>query len=256
MNIRVLAVDDEPLALERLTLLLEEIEGVELAGTASNGRDAIDAVASLRPDLVLLDVEMPQMDGFDVVERMSGREFDQAPLVAFATAYPQFALQAFDSGALDFLCKPIRLQRLQKTIERARSALEQRAGSKRLAELSRNLDELRAIRAPVERDFWLQHRGEAVRLVPREVDWIEAEGQYVRLHIGSRSYLLRHSLSSFVRDFSTEGFVQIHRSAAVNRHKLARIKASRDRTKVELVSGLELPVGRIYKRQVRSLLAE
>jgi DNA-binding LytR/AlgR family response regulator len=257
MNVRVLAVDDEPLALERLTSLLGQVPDVEIAGAASGGNEAVDAIAALQPDLVILDIEMPKTDGFDVIEMIAREQSGwSAPLIAFATAYPQFALQAFDTGALDFLCKPIRLQRLEKTLERAKRELEYRRGSERLNELRRNLDELRATTAFEQREFWIRYRGEAVRLVPADVDWIEAEGQYVRLHAGERSYLVRHSMSSLVRELSGDGFVQIHRSAVVNRRKIARVKSTRSGVKVELVSSKALPVGRTFRNALRDLGGE
>lgn len=257
MNVRVLIVDDEPLALERLASLLVQVPSVELVGAMSSGAEAVEAVAEQRPDLLILDIEMPKTDGFDVIELIARQELGSgAPLVAFATAYPQFALQAFDTGALDFLCKPIRLQRLEKTLDRAMKELEYRRGSERLDELRRNLDELRATSAFEQREFWIRYRGEALRLVPADVDWIEAEGQYVRLHAGERSYLVRHSISSLLRELSGEGFIQIHRSAVVNRRKIARVRSTRSGVKVELVSSKALPVGRMYRHALRELASQ
>jgi len=138
-SIRVLIVDDEPLALERLSGLLAEIPDAKLVAKLQNGAEAVAAVAEHEPDLVLLDVEMPRVDGFDVVDSLFERSRSsdgRLPLICFVTAYPQFATDAFDTGAIDYLCKPVRLARLQKTFSRARTALAQRDAAKRLDELS------------------------------------------------------------------------------------------------------------------------
>ena len=135
MKIRALIVDDEQLALSRLSHLLEQAGDVEVVAALDDPRDAVAEIQGLHPDLVLLDVEMPQLDGFDVVEalvRRSATEDAIPPLIAFVTAYPHFALEAFDTGAIDFICKPVRLPRLEKTLERTRRALAARDATRRL----------------------------------------------------------------------------------------------------------------------------
>jgi two-component system, LytTR family, response regulator len=174
-----------------------------------------------------------------------------APLVCFVTAYPQFASDAFDSGALDFLCKPVRLNRLQKTIDRAREALLRRDAAGRLEELMSQLDQLRHARtATEERSLWVQHRGEMVRVPIGAIDWIEAEGEYVRLHVGAKSFLLRHPISSLAQDLVGDGFQRIHRSAVINLERLEAIRGTRGGQKILLSTGLELPVGRKYRRSL------
>ena len=258
--LRVLICDDEPLALDRLSDLLGQCPAVELVGAFQSGHEALDNLACLGPDLVMLDIEMPRLDGFDVVEALLRRPWpdaEQVPLICFVTAYPQFASDAFESGALDFLSKPVRLARLEKTIERARAALEQREAVRRLKELSEQLDSLRLTSRPDEgRALWIHKSGEMIRLDMANIDWLEAEGEYVRLHAAERSYLYRGTLSALADEFSPLGFVRIHRSSVINRERLTVVRRTRGGgMKVVLRSGVELPVGRRYRAAVQALTA-
>lgn len=255
--LRVLIVDDEPLALDRLTDLLHQIEGIELVGSIASGSDVVAAIESHRPDLVLLDVEMPRIDGFDVIEILLRQDWlgnANPPLFCFVTAYPQFASDAFETGALDFLCKPVRLPRLEKTIARARNAIEQREATERLRELSGQLDQLRETRLPAEDQvLWVHQRGEMIRLEVSALDWIEAEGEYVRLHFAEKSFLLRTSISALSEQLEGRGFVRLHRSATVNRQRVQAVRRRRSGLSVVLSSGVELPVGRKFRRSVEAV---
>jgi DNA-binding LytR/AlgR family response regulator len=256
--LRVIIVDDEEIALDRLTDLLAQLPSIEVLGTAKTGVEALAQISRMQPHLVFLDVEMPKMDGFDVIEalgpRLANREAP-APLFCFVTAYPQFAPEAFETGALDFLCKPVRLSRLERTIERARTALSEREAARRLALLSTQVEELRHARAAAQdKSLWLQHRGEAVRVVAHDVDWIEADGEYVKVHAGARSFLLRNSIRSIAEQLASSGFVQIHRSSLINEDRLRAVRWTRTGMKVVLDSGAELPVGRKFRNAVRALL--
>jgi DNA-binding LytR/AlgR family response regulator len=257
--LRVLAVDDEPIALDRVADMVANIADVELVGSVLSGPEALESIRELRPDLLLLDIEMPRLDGFDVVEALCREQAHgdgDTPLICFVTAYPQYASTAYETGALDFLCKPIRLPRLEKAIARAKHALEQRESMRRLQELSRQLDELRRVReVEPERAFWVRHRGELVRLDVADVDWVKAEGEYVRLHASDRSYLLRTSIAAFSSQFGGAGFVRVHRSAAINRHRLRAVRRSRSGTLIILTPGVEVPVGRKFRKVVDELLS-
>jgi DNA-binding LytR/AlgR family response regulator len=251
VNVRVLIVDDEQLALGRLSRLLGQLDNVEVVGAASEANEAVAAISRLHPDLVLLDVEMPQLDGFDLVDalaRQSAGNVASPPLIAFVTAYPQFALEAFDTGAIDFLCKPVRLMRLEKTIERTRRALAARDATKRLGELRANLTELREATAHVEeRHFWVRSRGDLLRITTGNVQWIEAQGAYVYLHLIERSYLVRNTIGSLAEQLAGEGFVRVHKSALVNRSKVQRVKGGAGRSSLVLEGGTEVPIGRKYR---------
>jgi DNA-binding LytR/AlgR family response regulator len=258
--LRVLICDDEPLALDRLSDLLGQCSAVELVGAFQNGLEALDNMARLNPDLVMLDIEMPRLDGFDVVEAMLRQTWpnpNTVPLICFVTAYPQFASDAFESGALDFLSKPVRLARLEKTIERAQAALEQREAMRRLKELSEQLDSLRLTSRPdEERVLWIHKSGEMIRLDMRSIDWLEAEGEYVRLHVAERSYLYRGALGALADEFAPLGFVRIHRSSVINRERLTAVRRTPGGgMKAVLRSGVELPVGRRFRAAVQALTA-
>jgi DNA-binding LytR/AlgR family response regulator len=258
--LRVLICDDEPLALDRLSDLLGQCAGVETVGAVQSGREALDAIAELQPDLLMVDIEMPRMDGFDLVEALLRRgtpDTEPVPLICFVTAYPQFATEAFESGALDFLSKPVRLARLEKTIDRARHAIEQREAVRRLRELSEQLDSLRRTSRPDEdRSIWVHRGGEMVRIDIDQLDWLEAEGEYVRLHVGERTYLLRAALSALAERLAATGFVRIHRSAIVNTNRLAAVRRMRGGAmKVSLVSGVELPVGRRFRSGLQAIFS-
>jgi DNA-binding LytR/AlgR family response regulator len=258
---RVLICDDEPLARQRLDDLLRACEGVQAVGAANNGIEALEQVDRHRPDLLLLDIEMPRLDGFDVVERLARNDSSPAqapPLIVFATAFPKFAVAAFESGALDFLTKPIRQSRLEKALQKARRALEQREGEQRLEELSRQLEQLRANhRQPDEaRHLWVQRRGEMYRLNLDTVDWVRAEGEYVRLHVGSDSYLHRDVLSTMMKQLDPVRFLRVHRSFAVNLDRVSSVRRSTyGDWKLVLTSGPELPIGRTYRQEIRARLS-
>ena len=259
--LRVMVLDDEPLAVERLCDLLGRIEGVEVVASHQSAAQAIADVADKRPDLIMVDVEMPKIDGFDFVEALATQgwlDARSAPCICFVTAYPQFASDAFETGALDFLCKPVRLGRLQRTVERARTALAQRDALERLQELTRQLDDLRETHSPsVEPSLWVHQRGQMVRIAIEALDRLQAEGEYVRLFVGDQSFLLRASITALAERLARHGFVRIHRSSIINRARLSAIHSSRAGMKVAIDTGALLPVGRKYRAAVRDLrLAE
>jgi DNA-binding LytR/AlgR family response regulator len=255
--LRVMIIDDEPLAIERLADLLSRIDEVEIVSSHPNAMDAIERVPEVRPDLIMVDIEMPKVDGFDFVEALARQgwlDADSAPCICFVTAYPQFATEAFDTGALDFLCKPVRLSRLEKTIERARRTLAQRDALARLRELSSQLDTLRESRAPAaELSLWVPQREQMVRVPLEALDWVEAEGEYVRLHTRDQSFLLRSSISALADKLADHGFVRIHRSTILNQSRLAAVHSNRAGMKAVLDSGITLPVGRKYRQGIRAL---
>jgi DNA-binding LytR/AlgR family response regulator len=258
VTIRVLIVDDELLALSRLSRLLEQIENVEIVGALDDPSQAVAAIDRLQPDLLLLDIEMPQLDGFDVVEalaRESTGKDANPPLIAFVTAYPRFALEAFDTGAIDFICKPVRLPRLEKTLDRTRRALSARDATKRLEELRSNVRELREATAHVEeRHFWVRSHGDLLRITTNDVQWIEAQGPYVYLHLDERAYLVRNTIGSLADQLATEGFVRVHKSALVNRRRVVRVSNCAGQLRLVLDGGSEVPVGRKYRSGVQNII--
>jgi len=249
---RIAVCDDELLAVERLTRMLERIGGVSIEGSAQNGRDALALIARTAPDAIFLDIEMPALDGFDVVEALaadtgSGRP----PLIVFVTAYPQFAAHAFDTGAIDFLIKPVRSGRLETAVARVREVLERRDAERRLAELASQLDALRAesraLSSPAN-EIWVHRRAERVRVDLDTIELVQAEGEYVRLFVGDQSYLHRASVGSIVAQLDPARFMRVHRSYVVRLDLIAKIRRKMAGSYLLALSdGREIPLGRHYR---------
>ncbi|TPG40537.1 DNA-binding response regulator [Sphingomonas koreensis] len=257
--IRTIVCDDEPLALDRLNEMLSVCPDVEIVFSTTDSCEALQQSFELRPDLLVLDVEMPGLDGFDVVERIgtSDENGSQPPLFIFVTAHSNFAFQAFENGAIDFLGKPVRLSRLQMAIARSHAALEAREASVRLGELKQTIDELRRNNHADDEQshLWIHKRGEYVRIELADISLIRAEGEYVRLFVGGASHLYRESIGSFEKKLNPTGFVRIHRSAIVRCSDVAAVRSSTGGTPfVRMTDGVELPVGRKYAKLARTAL--
>ncbi|HET7463748.1 MAG TPA: LytTR family DNA-binding domain-containing protein [Longimicrobium sp.] len=218
MSWRAVVVDDEALARERLRTLLAEWPAVELAAECRDGVEAVDAVTGLSPDLLFLDVQMPELDGFGVLRALDGHE--PLPETVFVTAYDRYALQAFEVHALDYLLKPFTRRRFGEAMEHVLARLAQRASGSPpgVAGLVRSLGEERPERVAVRTT-----RGvEFVKV--GEVAWVEAEGNYVKLHTTGGAFLLRRTLKAFAGQLDPRRFVQVHRSALVNVDRIARLE--------------------------------
>jgi two-component system LytT family response regulator len=199
--LRVAIVDDELHARERLIRLLDRVRNVEVVAECSDGPEAVDAVTRLAPDVLLLDVQMPEMDGFGVIRAIPRSKM---PLVVFVTAFDRHALEAFDVNAVDYLLKPVEAPRLMEAIERARTRLEV-GDSERQSETT----------APAER-FLLRQDGNLHAVAAREILWVEAQGNYARINLANRSYMIRDTMASLERRLDGGRFARIHRSAIVN----------------------------------------
>jgi DNA-binding LytR/AlgR family response regulator len=198
------------------------------------------------------------MDGFDVVEalsRMNWSAENPPPLIIFATARPEFAVAAFETGALDFISKPVRLSRLEQALDRARRSAAQIEALNRLQDLSQQLDQLKSAHAGTEdgRHVWVRKGAEMIRLDVSLVDWIGAEGEYIRFHAGEDSYLERASLRDAAAALTPLGFVRIHRSAVVNTLRIGAIERGRWGRLTINLAGVKLPVGRKYREAVDHL---
>lgn len=259
MPLRLLLCDDEPLALDRLAELASRCADVIVAGTLQSGPELIERLGESPADVVLLDIEMPRMDGFDVVEalaRIDWNEGNPPPLIIFVTAHREFAVDAFDSGALDFISKPVRLNRLEQALTRARRAIEQIEARRRLDELSDQIIALKQAHPGKtdERHVWVGKGTETIRLALSEVDWVGAEGEYVRLHAGGESYLERGSMTETAAMLEPAGFVRIHRSVIVNSRRVSSIeKGPWGDLALKLVFGTRVPVGKKYRAAARAL---
>lgn len=248
---RVLIVDDEPLARRRLVQLLAAHSGVEIIGEAAGGAEALDLVALLRPDVILLDIEMPVVDGFAVLRSLPT---ERPPVIIFVTAFQDHAVQAFELRATDFVVKPVRPERLRQAIEQARSDLDARRAGERLAFLQARLAELesRALAAS-EPHLWVQIGSEKRRLALADIKWLEAERDYVRVHMNGHAHLVNAMLGELEKVLDQQAFVRIHRSAIVRKDQVRAVLRGRFSAPVlELEDGQRLPVGRKYRDAVRS----
>lgn len=241
---RVLLVDDEPAALERLEALLAQIPGVELVGAATNGRDALEAMQALAPDLVLLDIQMPERSGLSVAAALDP---DQRPEIVFVTAFEMYAADAFEVEAADYLLKPVRFDRLRQAVERARRRRDLKAAAAQAPEASESASEPAA--------FWVQTRHGHVRVAAEDIDWIEAARDYVLLHTATRSHMHRATMAALEQTLDPQMLTRVHRSAFVN---LARVQEVQRLGKglVSLVvrDGVSVAVGPTYVRAILSRL--
>lgn len=221
-KIRTVIVDDEPLARRNLRLLLEKDPQIEIVEECGNGREAVQAIHTLSPDLIFLDIQMPEMDGFDVVERVGP---EQIQAIIFVTAFDQYALKAFDVHALDYLLKPFDDERFGHALRRAKSQIEAREINRLSKRLLALLDERERISSTRARSYltrvMIKAAGRVVLLKVDEIDFIEADGNYAKLHVGRKAHLLREKMHDLEGRLDPARFVRIHRSVIVN---LDRIK--------------------------------
>lgn len=220
--IRTLIVDDEPLARERLRTLLQQEPDVQVIGECADGRQAVTAITNDAPDLVFLDIQMPILDGFGVLQALDDRPL---PAIVFVTAYDQYALRAFDVHALDYLLKPFTARRFQKALQRARDEMQRDNGEtspveKRLMTL---LDDLNGEKKHPKR-LVVKASGRVYFLKVDEIDWIEAEGNYVRLHVAANSHLLRETMKGMEAALDPDRFIRIHRSTIVNTERIRELQ--------------------------------
>ena len=232
----VLIVDDEPLARDRMAALCAALPAIRIAGSAPDGERALDRIAALAPDIVLLDIAMPGLDGLGVAAAL-GR-LPAPPAILFCTAHPHHAVAAFDLGAVDYLLKPVSADRLARAIARVRA--------------SRNA--VRPVTAIAE-EFWVPVRQDMVRISAAEIDRIEAERDYMRLHVGTRSYLLHDTIAALERRLDPARFLRVHRSTILRRDRIAGLRHDgAGGCHADLLDGSSVRVGRTYLGAVRALV--
>jgi len=260
--IRTLIVDDEPLARRGLELRLQHHDDIEIVGEAGNGREAFKAISALKPDLMFLDVQMPGVDGFQLLRAVPATLM---PLTVFVTAYDQYALAAFAASALDYLLKPVEDARLDQSLVRAREQLAQRAASdqcEQLLKLIATLPNLPPLSLADAADA-MRHTNDKlairdgqriVRVDTEAIQWIDAAGDYMCIHAGSDTHVLRATMHDLEQRLDPRRFQRVHRSTIVN---LARVKEMRPHLNGEyflvLDSGHQLKLSRSYKDKVRLL---
>ncbi|HXN36221.1 MAG TPA: LytTR family DNA-binding domain-containing protein [Opitutaceae bacterium] len=248
-RIRTLIADDEPLARRGVRLLLERDSGIEVVGEATGGAEAADLIKRLRPDLVFLDVQMVGCDGFETLRRVGP---EAAPVVVFVTAYDEYALRAFEFNAVDYLLKPYDDTRFASALDRARGLVmlrRQDVVDNRLARLLSHLDGAAADRILVKSS------GEIIFLKMNEIDWVEAEGDYVKFHVGGRSHMMRGTMAALEARLDPVRFIRIHRSTIVNVDRLRKLSPSFDgEYAVILHDSTKLRLSRGYHDRIKALL--
>jgi two-component system LytT family response regulator len=252
MSIRTIVVDDVELARERIKILLDDPE-VEIVAECANGREAVKAIGGLRPDLVFLDVQMPKVGGFEVVEAVGVEEM---PAVIFVTAYDEYALRAFEVNAVDYLLKPFDQERLNRAVARAKRAIRRETPAGETEErLRRLLKEVRGEPKYLKR-IPVKSARDTTLIFTEAIDWVSAAGHYLELHVDGETRLIREQLSRLEAKLDPEKFVRIHRSVIVN---LDRIKSLRPLFNgdhvVVLMNGQELNLSRTYHEKLMELLA-
>jgi two-component system, LytTR family, response regulator len=252
-KIRALIVDDEPLARRRIRKLLSRDGDVEVIGDCANGYEAINAITEHNPDLLFLDVQMPEIDGFAVLERIDPHKL---PFVIFVTAYDRYALKAFEVSAVDYLLKPFDRKRFEKALQRVKTRSLAERGSELNQQTIALLRELRARSRHLDR-LLIKSAGRAFFLKTEEIDWIEAEGKYVRLHSGRESYLLREGIGSLETQLDPQKLVRIHRSTIVNIDRVKEFQPwFNHEYRVVLLDGTELMLSRSCRKKLAELLGQ
>lgn len=252
MAIRTLIVDDEPLAREKLRGFLEKETDVEILGECRDGREALENIERDRPDLVFLDVQMPEMDGFEVLENLDS---DRLPIVVFVTAYDQYALKAFDVHAVDYLLKPFDRKRFIEAMGRARSDVERQQVGSVKQQLLELLQEVESRRSKYPSRLVIKTSGRVVFLKVDEIDWVDAAGNYVRLHSGNESHMLRETMGRLEERLDPEKFLRIHRSTIVNIERISELQQQfHGDYLVVLKNGRRLTLSRSYRDRIQDLL--
>jgi two-component system LytT family response regulator len=245
---RVLIVDDEPLARERLRMLLQDEEGIDVVGEAGDAATAAESIATLSPDLVFLDVQMPGATGFDVISAVGA---DKMPMVIFVTAYDRYALRAFEVHALDYLLKPFDRDRFRHALGRARRQLDGRSSGDLERRLLAIVNDLKPSHGRVDR-FVVKAGGRVFFVRADEIDWIEAAGNYVKLHVGNDTHLFRETMNAVEARLDADMFFRIHRSHIVNIERIRELQPwFNGEYVVFLKNGTRLTLSRGYREKLQ-----
>jgi two-component system LytT family response regulator len=247
---RALIIDDEPLARRSVRRFLKVHADVEWIGECGDGESAVAAILTKQPDLVFLDVQMPEMDGFEVVRTLGA---DRMPVTIFVTAYDRYALRAFDANAVDYLLKPFGKERFERALNRARERIEGNLNCDDVRRVVASLEQIQTRQRGAER-IAITENGRVHLVKARDIDWIGAEANYARLHVGVREYELRETLTSLERRLNPLDFLRIHRSTIVNVHRIKEIQRwFRGHHLVFLENGKELRMSRYQSEIARRL---
>jgi two-component system LytT family response regulator len=243
-RIRAFLVEDEPLAREKLRTMLRKDSEIEIVGEAANGKQAVEGIEEQQPDLLFLDVQIPGIDGFQVLETL---KVEKLPVIIFVTAYNQYALKAFEFYALDYLLKPFDRQRLTKAVDRAKVHIRKERGTQLNEGILELLRELKAKPKHLSR-IAIRTDGRVFFVKAEEIDWIGAEGNYVSLHMGKESYLLRETITNMEGQMDPARFLRIHRSTIVNIDRVKELQPwFHGEYRVLLRDGTQLVLSRSYR---------
>jgi two-component system, LytTR family, response regulator len=235
-KIRAMVVDDEPLARSSLLVLIRSHPEIEIIAECASGTEALTKIRTTRPDLLFLDVEMPECDGFDVLEMLG---CDLPPAIVFVTAYDKYALRAFEAGALDYLLKPFDDARFDRSLDRARLRIEQSRSS-----------------PPTREHLIVKSAGQVCFVKLTDIDWIEAADYYSCLHVGAKSHLLRRSMAELEKELDQAIFCRIHRSTIVKLDRVRSLKLNENgEYDVLLDNGTRLRLSRRYRRQLQDRMS-
>ena len=263
--LRTIIVDDEPLARRGLKLRLENNESVELIAECSNGEEALLAIAELEPDLVFLDIQMPGMDGFDVIGRLQG---DAMPSIVFVTAFDEYAVDAFEVNAIDYVLKPVDDERLATAVQRALDAREREdlEGQKRnlvsacmqlTGANAATVEEIAQGESGTYPDKLSIRDGDEVQLVPvDDIDWVDAAGDYMCVHVAGVTHIMRITMKQLEEHLNPLQFLRVHRSTIVNSNRISSAQSlSNGEFLLTLEEGTRLKVSRSYRDKIRDLTA-
>lgn len=252
-RMRILIADDEALARRRISEMLRHDPDIEVVGESANGPETVDAIRALTPDLVFLDVQMPGTSGVEIAAALKGTS---KPMVIFVTAHDQYAVRAFEVHAVDYLLKPFDRERFHHTLERAKAEFQTRRDRLANDEILRLLGELRARPQYLDR-ILIKNNDRVFIIKTEEIDWIEAQGNYIRIHLGKQSSLLRETLGNLATQLDPRRFARIHRSQIVNIDHIQELQPWSHRDyRVVLRNGTQLTLSRTYRDQVYQLLGK
>jgi two-component system LytT family response regulator len=250
MPYRVLLVDDEPLAREGLRMLLTCDPEVSAVYEARNGQEAVEAIRTEQPDLVFLDIQMPEMDGFGVARTVGS---ERMPAVVFITAHDEYAIQAFEINAIDYLLKPITEARFEQALARAKSRLQSRPADESSRQILSLLETIALPRHSLKR-LAVRSVGKTIFVDVADIDWMEAAENYVQIHAGRAEHLLHVTMTTLEKSLDPQVFLRIHRSVIVNVRRIKEMEpAFHGEYVITLQSGVRLQSGRLYSEQVKAL---
>jgi two-component system LytT family response regulator len=247
LRIKTIIVDDEPLARERISQLLSKESNLEIVAECGDGLAAISAINERRPDLMFLDVQMPELSGFDVLRELDA---ERMPAIIFVTAFDQYTIQAFDAHAVDYLLKPFSEERFRQAVSRARERLQQSAEKGSDERFRRLLDHFKPNKSFLER-LIVNHQNRLIPINVADVDWIETYGNYLKIHTGKKIYLSRGTMNDLETRIDPEKFLRIHRATLVNLDRIKELQPMfGGQYAVILRDGTELTLSRNYRKAI------